>query len=251
MRTKIIYSKNTTPVEYANQTLLNSYFNKCLGPNNKFHDISGLYNVSSIQGGRRNAQDNTLDFEKGCYFCVSSPDLQLLGDFINKISKHPELFHGMKLKDFEFMPKEKFVNGWNHFLTLSPFLLRDIATRKCLTFENTPNFIEILEQRIINKLKKINANFDLSDFKIALPEHNSNKVKAIMVKKVINFTNQCSIDIHTNKEVAEFLYDIGIGQSTNSGFGTIYKFENYELYRRPEQKAIITNEKLTVEHSHS
>ena len=33
------------------------------------------------------------------------------------------------------------------------------------------------------------------------------------------------------KELAELIYNIGLGQSTGSGFGTIYKTENHSLYR--------------------
>ena len=52
-----------------------------------------------------------------------------------------------------------------------------------------------------------------------------------MVKNVINKANQCQISIYTNKKIAELLYNIGIGQSTGSGFGVIYKTENHKLYR--------------------
>ena len=52
-----------------------------------------------------------------------------------------------------------------------------------------------------------------------------------MVKNVINHANQCHISIHTNKKVAELLYNIGLGQSTGSGFGTIYKTENHKTYK--------------------
>ena len=85
--------------------------------------------------------------------------------------------------------------------------------------------------RTINKLSKIDSSLDLSDFNIVIPKNNSHKVKKIVVKNVINKANSCHINVHANKNVVELLYNIGIGQSTGSGFGTIYKTENHHLYR--------------------
>ena len=52
-----------------------------------------------------------------------------------------------------------------------------------------------------------------------------------MVKNVVNYANSCHINVYTNRKVAELLYNIGLGQSTGSGFGTIYKTENRSFYR--------------------
>jgi len=51
------------------------------------------------------------------------------------------------------------------------------------------------------------------------------------VKNVINHASSIQISVKTNKAVASKLYNLGLGQSTGSGFGTIYKTENYELYK--------------------
>ena len=69
------------------------------------------------------------------------------------------------------------------------------------------------------------------NFDVKIPEHVNHKVSKVIVKNVLNLANTCHISIHTNKKVAEILYNIGIGQSTGCGFGTIYKTENKTLYR--------------------
>ena len=38
------------------------------------------------------------------------------------------------------------------------------------------------------------------------------------------------VDVKANQEVAETLYNIGLGKSTGYGFGTLYKNENYKKY---------------------
>ena len=95
---------------------------------------------------------------------------------------------------------------------------------------NDENFEGELQRYLINKLSKIDAKLDLSDFEVKIPKNDNHKIKKILVKNVINMANSCHINIHTNKRVAELLYNIGLGQSTGSGFGTIYKTENHHLY---------------------
>ena len=48
---------------------------------------------------------------------------------------------------------------------------------------------------------------------------------------MINIANQCQVSINCKKELAELIYNIGLGQSTGSGFGTVYKTENHKMYR--------------------
>ena len=67
--------------------------------------------------------------------------------------------------------------------------------------------------------------------KVSIPRHVHHKVKKVLVKNVINKANYCHVSIYTNKEVAKILYHIGLGQSTGSGFGTIYKTENHSIYQ--------------------
>ena len=57
------------------------------------------------------------------------------------------------------------------------------------------------------------------------------KVKKVLVMNVINIANQCQISMNCKKELAELIYNIGLGQSTGSGFGTVYKTENHKMYR--------------------
>jgi CRISPR/Cas system endoribonuclease Cas6 (RAMP superfamily) len=64
-----------------------------------------------------------------------------------------------------------------------------------------------------------------------IPNNPSHKVKRIMVKNVINYANQCHISIKCKKEVANLLFNIGVGQSTGSGFGTIYNTRNHKMYK--------------------
>lgn len=40
-----------------------------------------------------------------------------------------------------------------------------------------------------------------------------------MIKKLhVNYANQCQVSISCDKKIAELIYNIGLGQSTGSGF---------------------------------
>lgn len=231
MRFKIEFSKNTTPVPIANQSLLNSYIHKCLGKDNKWHDSEAVYSISSIQGGTLNEDKKTLDFKNGAYIIVTSIDLDFLNELSSGVLKNQDFIYGMKWAGTTPI-KETFFSGWNHFATLSPFLIKvydENKKYKFLTLDDD-NFQEKVKDYLIHKIKKF-KDVDLTDFDVLIPKHDSHKVKKIMVKNVINKANQCQISINCSKEIAEFLYSIGIGNSPGSGFGTIYKTENRSLYK--------------------
>ena len=180
----------------------------------------------------RDGTHNTQCFDNGGYFTASSPDDEFINKMLMGVLNNQDLFHGMRFAGVDPI-KEEFVTGCNYFALLSPVLLKRYANKKDYSFITLAddNFEEELKKHTINKLSKIDSSLDLSDFNIIIPKHSSHKVKEVRVKAVRNMANSCHINIYTNPIVAELLYNIGIGQSTGSGFGTIYKTENHHLYR--------------------
>lgn len=233
MRIKIYLSANTSEVPVNHQRFLNSYIHKCLGVNNEYHDAKNNYAISALMGGFLNKEKQTVDFKRGAFFIVSSIDMVFLNKILIGAMQNPNFGFGMTLKNVEHITNEKFLDGWNHFTTLTPFIIKEKVNEKKYSFITLMdnNFEKKVKNYLINKISKINSKLDLSDFDIRIPNHEAHKVKSVMVKNVVNKANKCQISIHTNKKVAELLYNIGIGQSTGSGFGTIYKTENRLLYR--------------------
>ena len=126
MRVKIKFTPNTQPVPIQNYSLINSYIHKCLGSNNPFHDKHGNYNISSIQGGKRINTTKFLNFENGGFICISAlgDDLKIIDLIIKGMVENLEFDFGMKFNGVEFM-QDKFINGVNNFLTLSPILIKE------------------------------------------------------------------------------------------------------------------------------
>lgn len=231
MRIKIKFKKSSKQVPINNQSILNSYIHNCLGRNNKYHDSSGNYTISHLYGGKFDYDTKMLNFDNGGFVIVTSTDSEFINKLLIGVLNNPILVNDMHFSSVEYI-EEEVRDGWNHFATLSPFLIKEKGLNNRYSFVTLKDdkFESKVKTYLINKLSKIDNTLDLSDFDVNIPKNSKHKVKKILVKNVINSANQCQINIHTNKKVAKLLYDIGIGQSTGSGFGTIYKTENHHLY---------------------
>lgn len=232
MRIKINFTKNTELVPINEQhTLSASYFHKCLG-NNDLHDKPSDYCLSPLMGGK--FDNGFLNFENGGYIIVSSNDMEIITKIMIGSTNNKELGYGMQFNGIKDR-SASYHNGWNNFASLSPILLSksiDNHKRFFYTLKNKEEYISNLEERTKRKLLKIDSNLDLRNFKIEIPEYNSSshKIKKIMVHNVTNFANQHHLNIFCNSEVAELLSNVGIGQSTGCGFGTIYLLKDDSFY---------------------
>lgn len=240
MRVIINFTENKELVPIVNQSMINSYIHKCIGVNNEYHDTKSNYCISSLYGGKLNDDKKTLSFKNGGHIAVTSNDEIFLDLIISGVMTNPNLFWGMEFINFDFI-KEDFIGSdfkkkidmWHYFSTLSPFIIKKYSDKSKYTFStlNDEDFEETVKNHVITKLSKIYEGINLKDFNLIIPKNDSHKVKKILVKNVINKANQCQIAIFCKPDVAEKIYNMGIGQSTGSGFGTIYKTENHAIYR--------------------
>lgn len=260
MRIKVNFSPNTEEVPNNNSIML-EYVHRCLGRDNEYHDKASSYNVSHFYGGDLvEGKTNLLNFPNGGYFIISSGDDKFINSFLLGLLNNSEISYGMKYKNVEHI-KEIFFDGWNHFATLSPFIIKKILGKNEYSFltlngeykrvdgkylatkDEGYDFQEVIKNYLVNKLSKIDSSINLSSLIIKIDEcdkdgkkHNKHKVKKVYVKNVVNYANQCQLSIFCSKKVAQLLYNIGIGQSTGAGFGAIYKTENHHIYRTQKNK---------------
>lgn len=227
MKLKIEFSKNTEPVPFTYVSNLNGYLHKILGNDNHYHDDISLYSTSFLHGGKMNSDKKSLNFYRGATWFVSSPNKEFIMDFITNIYNHPEFAFGMELQGVEIVKGEIVEEGGYYTIqTKSPVLLkqRDFETRKNIyyTYEDEINTTsELMKHIILKKAEKANVSIGENDFELFF-DHNYPKKKTrwITVKSVNNKTSVCPVVIKTNKkEVADFIYDVGVGHSTGSGFG--------------------------------
>ena len=241
MRFKIKLSVNNGDglLPNNNQYIINSYIHKCIGRNNNYHDAPSNYSISSLQNGILDIKNKNIKINDDSYIIVSSHDTNFIGLLFNGVMSNRNFYNQIIVKSIDLVPDELFYNGYNHFRTLSPFLMRD-KNNKDITknsFNNLNEMSEYVKERVLNRLIKIkennSLNLNLNNFNLKIEW--CHEVKRFVKPGCRGFkTNLCGFTINSSKGVAELLYNIGIGQSTGSGFGTICKAENYLLYRDKE-----------------
>ena len=91
-------------------------------------------------------------------------------------------------------------------------------------------FIDKVKKHIVTKFSKINSKLNFNDLDIEMNQHKGNKVRNVMVKDIVNKSNVCQLTIKCNSDLAKAIYHYGIGQSTGSGFGTLYNTKNLSKY---------------------
>ena len=121
MRLKINFNGTKEKLPINNQHIINSFFHKLLGKNNKYHDPSSNYNVSGLWGsgkslgnGGKEIGGGEISFFGGGYITISSLDLNLLSLVVDGINKNKIFYKDIHVIGYEFLPGEKFYDGINH-----------------------------------------------------------------------------------------------------------------------------------------
>lgn len=223
MRLKVIFKGYD--VFEPNQKHINSYFHKCLGNNNVYHDNKSNYCLSTMIGGK--LVDGKIVINDYMYFYVTTTDMKLLEILMKNIPIN-NMFGKLKFDKFDIITEQHY-DGYNIFRTISPILLKQKINDKIKYITiNDDNFQDYLYENIKNLLK-INS-IPYENLKVIVNKHKSNKIKTIMVKNIKNIGTMCDIIIHCDLKTTEFIYNNGIGFSRGGGFGTIYNTKNKEIY---------------------
>lgn len=229
MRIKLVFSKNTENVP-NNQNVVNSYIHDSLGRNNKYHDSKSDYCISRMMGGVIVNGGRDVNYPNGGFIIVTSPDMEFLNNILLGVMNNSDFGYGMTFKNVINI-EEKFYNGWNFFKTTDMgFILRKKTKigeeNKFWTLEDE-NFTDVVKEHIVRKFSKINPRLNFNNLKVEITKHPKHIVTKRYVKNVPNDTNVCQISIHADKNVAKTIYNYGLGQSTGSGFGTLYLAKNH------------------------
>lgn len=229
MRIIAKFTKNTEEVP-NNLNVVNSYVHNCLGRDNPYHDANSDYCISRLLGGIIINGGKTIEYPNGGYIIITTLNTEFLNKIIMGMLQNTSLGYGMEFKGVENM-NEEFYNGWNYFKTTTAGFILKKPEGGYYTLEDK-DMPDILTRHIIKKFGKINPKLDFTTLKVEITSHSSHKVETIHSKNVRIISNICQVNIHTNKELANAIYNYGIGQSCGSGFGTVYTTKYFDFYRR-------------------
>ena len=219
MRIYLKTTPNTESVYFNYQSLLTGVLHKWLGKND-IHGELALHSFSWLQGGKK--VENGLEFYKGATFFISFYDVANIRQIIKNIQVEPELFLGMQVKDI-VIGDEPDLSSREHFMLGSPvFVRRSVENQDIHYSYDDVNVGRLMEETLRNKMRKagipddetLQVEFDL--------QYTGKKIKMVNYRDIRNKTNWCPVIIKGKPETKLFAWNVGLGNSTGIGFGSIY-----------------------------
>ena len=220
-----IHLKTTPTVDlipFNYQSKLVGTLHKWLGTTNEEHGKLSLYSFSWLHNGQRNGKG--LVFPKGAKWFISFYDEAKLRLIIKQILNDPDMFSGMSVSDI-IIEETPNLSNKNLFCLGSPIFIKGLNANtqktKQYTYEDEASnnmMVRTLQRKMkiagIPLDETLNIRFDLNYLK--------KKTKLVTYKEVDNRANMCPIFIDGKPETKAFAWNVGIGNSTGIGFGSIY-----------------------------
>lgn len=220
MRLHIKTSQNQIKIPFDYQQKLTGVLHKWLGENNQEHGEISLYSFSWLKNTQ--VSENGLICPKGASFFLSFYDTQRLKDVLANIRKEPEMFCGMSVEDVviedtpDLTQQELFNLG-------SPILIKRNENGRIIEFYYDNSISgKLLEDTLRTKMRlagipdddTLSIVFDLS--------YTKKKTKLVWYDNISNKANMCPVIIKGSNLTKQFAWNVGLGNSTGVGFGSIY-----------------------------
>lgn len=217
MRIILRTSPTTEVIPFDYQKSLVGAFHKWLGKNHLHDDIS-LYSLSWLQGGT--STKNGLEFNQGAEWHISAYDPTLLKQLIKGIQIDPTISFGMEANSITIMDAPDFGELEKLYLNSPVFVKRNENGRTRFYLHDDKETDQLMTQTMITKLKKAGLNHE--GIKISFDKTYLNpKTKKISFGGIDCRASLCPVIIEGTPEQLAFAWNVGIGNSTGIGFGSL------------------------------
>ena len=221
MRLYLSTTPNIQVVPFNYQRQLTGVVHKWFGESNLEHGTMSLYSFSWLNQSK--LERNGLMFPQGAKWFISFYDERLLKRTIKGVMDDPEMFDGMRVNDI-LIDEDPELASRDVFRVASPvFIKRTLPSGKALhyTYED-PEAGDLMTATLQNKLKMAGLEEDES-LKVSFDVSYANrKIKLMEYDGVRNKASLCPVFIHGTPETKRFAWNVGVGNSTGIGFGSIY-----------------------------
>ncbi|MDL2277918.1 CRISPR-associated endoribonuclease Cas6 [Parabacteroides sp. OttesenSCG-928-G07] len=219
MRIHINTSPNKESVPFDFLPKLVGVLHKWLG-NNSLHGNVSLYSFSWLMHAKRD--EKGLNYPDGAKMFVSFYDECYLKQVLKNILHDPDMFYGMRVKDVVIQEDPNLADR-ELFWCGSPVFIRrheeDSDTH--YTYESELAG-DLLKETLLYKMKiaglpideTLQIRFDTTYLK--------KKIKLVDYRGIKNKVNHCPVIIQGRPETKAFAWNVGLGNSTGIGFGSIY-----------------------------
>lgn len=220
MRLYLKTSPNSCLIPFNYQQKLTGVLHKWIGKDNREHGNISLYSFSWLQNTQ--LEQNGLTCPYGAKWFISFYDLQAAKGVLDAIREKPEMFCGMCVDEVLIEDTSDFSNRELFYLG-SPILIKRSEGDKVIeySYEN-PLSGRLLEESLRTKMQKaglpsdktFHIEFDLS--------YSKKKKKLVWYDGISNKANMCPVIIQGENETKQFAWNVGLGNCTGIGFGSIY-----------------------------
>lgn len=220
MRLQIITSPNTSLVPFNYQQKLTGVIHKWLGENNQEHGEISLYSFSWLQNTMVSKEG--LSYPKGAKWFISFHDYKRIKTVLSNIRIMPEMFCGMVAEEVIIEETPDFSNR-ELFLLGSPVLIKRSENGKTVEYDfESPESGKLLEDTLRTKMQRaglpvdgtLRIMFDLS--------YEKKKKKLVWYDGISSKANMCPVIIKGYNVTKQFAWNVGLGNCTGIGFGSIY-----------------------------
>lgn len=220
MRLQIITSPNTSAIPFNYQQKLTGIIHKWLGENNEEHGEISLYSFSWLQNTK--VEKDGLNCPKGAKWFISFYDYKRAKDVLSNIRIKPEMFCGMTAEEVIIEETPDFSNR-ELFLLGSPVLIKRSKNGKTVEYDyESPESGKLLEDTLRTKMQKAGLPND-DTLRIAFDlSYEKRKKKLVWYDGISSKANMCPVIIKGNNVTKQFAWNVGIGNCTGIGFGSIY-----------------------------
>ena len=220
MRLQIITSPNTSLVPFNYQQKLTGVIHKWLGENNQEHGEISLYSFSWLQN--TSVSQEGLSYPKGAKWFISFHDHKRAKDVLSNIRIKPEMFYGMTAEEV-IIEETPDLSNRELFLLGSPVLIKRLENGKTVEYDfESPASGKLLEDTLRTKMQRAGLPDD-DTLRIAFDlSYAKKKKKLVWYDGISSKANMCPVIIKGNNVTKQFAWNVGLGNCTGIGFGSIY-----------------------------
>ncbi|MCS6930050.1 MAG: CRISPR-associated endoribonuclease Cas6 [Saprospiraceae bacterium] len=219
MRIYLTLSKNTAPVPYDYPVNLVGALHKWVGQNT-LHDFMSLYSFSWLQYSERGSPRG-LNFPNGALWFISAYDPQLVKKIVGGILDDPEVAFGMRVLEITLRETPAFASGTRFSLGSPVLIKRTIENRQRHYLFTEPEADVLLTETLQRKLAK--AGLPTEGISVRFDRKAPGaKTKVSTYRGVANRVNYCPVIIEGLPEQIGFAWEVGLGNSTGIGFGSLH-----------------------------
>jgi CRISPR-associated endoribonuclease Cas6 len=222
MKFRIHLTPNLEPVPFNYAHRLCGVFHRWLGPND-LHNMLSLYSLGWLTGAK--SVNGGLFFEHGSHWDIGIYDNSIAEQLVRGLLLRDFNFFGMQIRKVARLESPGFEEGRHRFLVASPVILRKVEddySKTFILFNQPKESTFALKKVLAHKLREAKKEHLIPEVSIRFDQNFRNaKTKLIDIKGIKNKGSVCPIIAEGPAEALEFLWEVGAGELTGVGFGSL------------------------------